>query len=242
MNRFLLLIVITAGFLTGCGKEEMSLSDSAKADFMKAKAYIDAGNYTSANLFLEKFSTKHPYSQHIADAELLRIYAAFKDGEFILSETLATRFISSHPDHPNVSYAQYMLGMSYLNELVEPQRDQTPTRQAVKAFEKLIHDYPTSEYAPEARLHLQNLNNKLAEHELYVGKYYFNHQRFVAAVNRFQEVVKSYQTTPAIEEALYYLAASFSALKLKDNARDTAVLLRHNYPKSEWSEKAAAFL
>ncbi len=242
MNRLLLLLVITIGLITGCGKEEVSLSDSAKADFIKAKEYIDAGLYSSANLFLEKFSTKHPYSQHIAAAELLRIYAAFKNEEYILSETLATRFISSHPNHPDISYAQYILSMSYLKETVASQRDPAPTRLAVAAFEKLIHDYPKSDYLPAARTHLQSLKNKLAEHELYIGKYYFDHERFVAATNRFQEIVKKYQTSPAIEEALYYLAASFASLHLTDSARDSAVLLRHNYPKSAWSEKAAVFL
>jgi len=241
MNR-LLLLLMTIGLIAGCGKEELSPSDSAKADLAQAKEYVDAGNFSSANLFLEKFSNKHPYSQHISEAELLHIYAAFKNEEYILSETLATRFLSKHPNHPDISYAQYMLGMSYLHETVASQRDPAPTRLAVSAFKKLIHNYPKSTYVSEANIHLQNLRNKLAEHELYIGKYYFNHDRFVAASNRFQEVVKKYQTSPAIEEALYYLAASFASLKLHDNARDSAILLRHNYPKSEWSEKAAAFL
>lgn len=242
MNPLLPLLIIAISLITGCGKEPLTPSESAKADFKHANELIDAGNFTSANLFLEKFSNKHPYSQHIADAELLRIYAAFKGSEYVLSETLSTRFISKHPNHPNISYAQYMLGMSDIKQTVPSQRDPAPTQRASAAFKKLIHDYPKSDYIPEARLHLQNLRNKLAEHELYIGKFYFDHERFVAATNRFQEIVKQYQTTPVIEEALYYLAASFASLQLADSARDSAILLRHNYPKSIWSEKAAAFL
>ncbi|MDQ6956831.1 MAG: outer membrane protein assembly factor BamD [Mariprofundaceae bacterium] len=242
MNRLLLLLIVTISLITGCGKEEVTPSESAKEDFIKAKEYIDTGSYTSANLFLEKFSNKHPYSQHIAEAEILRIYAAFKGEEYILSETLSTRFISKHPNHPDTSYAQYMLGMSHLKQTSASQRDPAPTRLAVTAFEKLIQKYPKSSYISEAKVHLQNLHNKLAEHELYIGKFYFNNKRFVASTNRFQDIVKQYQTSPVIEEALYYLAASFNALQLKDSARDSAILLRHNYPKSEWSEKAANFL
>lgn len=242
MNPLLPILIIAISLITGCGKEALTPSESAKADFTHAKKLIDAGNFTSANLFLEKFSNKHPYSQHIADAELLRIYAAFKGSEYVLSETLSTRFISKHPNHPNVSYAQYMLGMSDIKQTVASQRDPAPTQRAIAAFKKLIHDYPKSDYIPESRLHLQNLRNKLAEHELYIGKFYFDNERFVAATNRFQEIVKQYQTTPVIEEALYYLAASFASLQLADSARDSAILLRHNYPKSVWSEKAADFL
>ncbi len=240
LSTFALALIIT--LLSGCSGEAISPSDSAKADYERAQEMINDHNYGKANRFLEKFASKHPYSQHIAQAELLRIYAAYKDGEFILSETLANRFITRHPRYPNLSYAQYMLGMSYVKQTVESQRNPLPTQHAIQAFEKLLKLYPHSEYAHEAAVHLQNMKNKLAEHELAVGKYYFEHDRFVAATNRFQMILKKYQTSPAIEEALYYLSASFSALKLTDSARDAAILLRHNYPKSDWSGKAAAFL
>ncbi|MDX8397349.1 MAG: outer membrane protein assembly factor BamD [Mariprofundaceae bacterium] len=242
MNRFLLFLLITLALLTGCAKDQLSASDSAKADYQHAKELIDNRSYSSANLFLEKFSTKHPYSQHIAQAALLRIFASFKNSEYILSETLALRFLTRHPNHHDISYAQYMLAMSYLKQTVAFQRDPAPTEKAIKAFRTIIDKYPNSSYVQESSLHLQNLRNKLALHELYIGKYYFDHQRYIAASNRFQVVLKKYQTSPAIEEALYYLSASYAALKLADSARDTAILLRHNYPKSEWSEKAADFL
>ena len=238
----LIILVFAVTLLAACSKDELSPSESAKADYERGQELINNQNYGTANLFLEKFASKHPYSQHIAQAELLRIYAAYKSGEYILSETLATRFISRHPRYPNLSYAQYMLGMSHVKQAVESQRNPLPTQRAIQAFNKLLKLYPKSEYAPEAAVHLQNMRNKLAEHELFVGKFYFERERFVAASNRFQTILKDYQTSPAIEEALYYLSASYSALKLTESARDTAVLLRHNYPKSDWSEKAAAFL
>ncbi|MDQ6955190.1 MAG: outer membrane protein assembly factor BamD [Mariprofundaceae bacterium] len=242
MNYLSLLLIIAISVLSGCAKEEITPTNAAKEDYQRAKDLVDANSYDAANLFLEKFSNKHPYSQHIAEAELLRIFAAFKGDEYVLSETLAIRFISSHPHHPDVSYAQYMLGMSHIKQGVPSQRDPAPTQRAIVAFEKLLHNYPKSAYVPEARARLQKLHNKIAEHELYIGKFYFKNERFVAASNRFQEVIKKYQTSPAIEEALYYLAASFASLQLTDSARDSAVLLRHNYPKSVWSKKAAAFL
>jgi len=233
---------MTFAFLSGCAKENISASDSAKADYEHAQEIIDSGDYGKASLFLEKFASKHPYSQHLAAAELLHIYAAFKDNEYVLSETLSTRFITSHPRHPDMAYAQYMLAMSHFKQTVGAQRDPAPTQHSIEAFNKLIKEFPESIYVSEAKIHLQNLRNKLAEHELYVGKFYFERDKFVAATNRFQVVLKKYQTSPAIEESLYYLSASFAALKLTDNARDTAILLRHNYPKSNWSEKAAKFL
>ncbi|PJC67143.1 MAG: outer membrane protein assembly factor BamD, partial [Zetaproteobacteria bacterium CG_4_8_14_3_um_filter_59_5] len=121
-------------------------------------------------------------------------------------------------------------------------KDQEQTNNAVGTFKRLLSDHPNSEYAKDGKRRLQLLYNRLAGHELNVGKYYFGKSRFVAAANRFQLIVEKYQTTPSIEEGLYYLAASFDKMGIKDSAKQTAMLLHHNYPNSEWSRKAEPFL
>ncbi len=174
--------------------------------------------------------------------ELLRIFAAYKNQEYILSETLSAEFIRRHPRHPNVDYAKYMLAMSHYREASPSEKDPSQSLAAIESFKRLLREHPNSPYARDGARRLQKLYNTLASHEVNVGKFYFNHKRYVAAANRFQTVLEKYQTTPAIEEALYFLAASFAELGIKDEARDTALLLRHNFPKSKWSRKAARFL
>ena len=229
-------------FLVGCAKDDIAVSSAPQADYEHAQELVNMKSYARATLFLEKFSSKHPYSEYAVKAELLRLYAAYKDEEYILSETLATRFIERHPRHPDLAYVQYMLGLSFVKESTDSARDQTATHHAIEAFELLLTRYPASAYVQESRVYLQKMQNKLAKHELYVGKFYYEHERYVAAVNRFQVVLKDYQTSPAIEESLYYLAESYAKLNLMKNAQETAELLQHNYPKGGWSEKAARFL
>ena len=240
MNRFAPWLLALA--LAACATTSETPKDTAKTDYEHAKELLAKGEYSEANMFLEHFGANHPYSQYTIQAELLRIFAAFKGGEFILSETLAEEFVSRHPRHPNVDYAQYMLGMSHLRESSPAEKDQAQTLAAIESFRTLLKKYPKSAYAGDARRRLQQLYNRLGKHELDVGKFYFDHQRYVAAANRFQVVLEKYQTTPSIEEALYYLAASWDALGVKDDARNAALILRHNYPKSEWSQKAARFI
>lgn len=241
MNRFILFIIPLL-LLQACSDKELPPAESAKADYEKAKYYLDIGNYQEANLFLENFSKNHPYSSYAVQAELLRAFAAYKNGEHILSETLSKQFVERHPRHPDVDYAKYMLAMSYYKQVVSDDRDQTPTKLAISAFETLIREHPKSAYAKESANHLQGLYNKLANHELAVGKYYFDKELYVASANRFKVILGKFQTTPAIEEALYYLAASYAKLGIKNSAREIAILLRHNYPRSEWSSMAEAFL
>jgi len=242
MNKAIILAAALLIMLSACQKKEISRSESAKIDYEKAKHLIDTGDFDAANRFLQDFSTNHPYSGYAVQAELLRTYAAYKNHEYILSETLSKQFIDRHPRHPDVDYAKYMLAMSYLRQVGEKDRDQTSTKLAIEAFKRLLQDHPKSDYAKEASERLQGLFNKLAYHELSVGKYYFDRDRYVAAANRFKIVLNKYQTTPAIEEALYYLAASYANLGIHNSAREIAILLRHNYPSSDWSSKAAKFL
>ncbi len=244
LPSLLALGLLAAGLTTaGCAKKSaLDPNATAKAEYEAAKRKVAHGDYALAAVDLEKFPSRHPYSKYAVKAELLRIFAAYKDEEFVLSETLAERFIQRHPRHPNVDYAKYMLAMSHYRERKGSEHDQTQTRAAIEAFKRLIAEHPNSEYARDGARRLQRLYNELAAHELNVGKFYFDQERYVAAANRFQTIIEKYQTTPSIEEALYWLAESQFRLGLKGDARISAKLLLHNYPRSEWSAKARHFL
>ncbi len=246
LRRRLAALVTVSLLLTlgaGCAeKKAVNPNASAEAEYLAAKRKVDSGNYAQAAADLDGFASRHPYSKYAPKAEILRIFAAYKDREYVLSETLAERFIKRHPRHPDVVYAKYMLAMSHYRERTGPEHDPTQAKAAIEAFERLIREHPESEYARDGARYLQRLHNELASHELTVGRYYFDNKRYVAAANRFLTIVEKYQTTPSIEEALYYLAASYAELGLAKDARATALLLRHNYPRSPWSAKAKRYL
>ncbi len=238
--RCLTILILLAVLLGGCAKDQYK--DTTQNEYDKIKKSIDKGQYNVADFSLQKFISKHPYSHHAIQAELLRIFAAYKADELILAETLSTRFIDHHPRHPNIDYAKYMLAMSYFRQRGDAEHDPTQNQDAIDAFNRLISEHPDSSYAKDGRSYLQMLYNTLAAHELQVGKYYYDKDLFLAAANRFQEIVEHYQTTPAIEEALYYLASSYAEMGMNTDAKQSAMLLQHNYPKSSWSQKAARFL
>lgn len=235
---FAFIVLLTAG----CATDKTSGKSEAESDYLTAKAKVDRSRYGEATKLLESFNTKHPYSKFTSQAEILRIFSSYKDGEYVLTEVLSKEFVDRHPRHPNVDYAKYMLAMSHYRESSPAEKDQEQTNKAVDAFKRLLSDHPLSEYAKDGQRRLQLLYNRLAGHELNVGKYYYGKARYVAAANRFQLIVEKYQTTPSIEEGLYYLAASFDKMGITGNAKQTAMLLRHNYPNSEWSRKAEPFL
>jgi len=237
-----ILPLIILALISGCASKDQSLIKNADNEYAHAKTMIEEGDFGMATRRLEKFGSKYPYSKLTIQAELMRIFSAYKGNEFVLSETMSNRFIDRHPKHKNVDYAKYMLAMSYYKQRTSAEKDITTFKSSIDAFERLIKEHPESAYAESARNRLQSLYNALAKHELIIGKYYFEHDRFVASANRFQELVRLYQTTPAIEEALYYLSASYAKMGLKRDARQTAMILKHNHPKSSWSSKAEQYL
>jgi len=239
----LILLILSIALVAGCAnKHEEKPKSGAQREYEAARNLVEKGSYDLVSMNLEKFSAKYPYSKYAAQAEQLRMYAAYKDEQFILSETLSKKFIERHPANANLDYAKYMLAMSFYKQRSAAEKDSTMNQSAIDAFKRLLKEHPDSAYAKDGQSRLQSLYNTLAKHELNIGKYYFNKDRFVAAANRFQEVVRLYQTAPAIEESLYYLAASYANMDMSKDARQTAQLLRHNYPNSAWSAKAKQYL
>ncbi len=238
-----LLALCIIALISGCAsnKDDVFI-DNAKTEYEAAKRLVNTDNFNVASDRLGKFSSNYPYSKLTVPAELLRIYAAYKGNEYVLSETLSSTFIDRHPKHDNVDYAKYMLAMSYYKQRSSAEKDITMFKSSIVAFTRLLKEHPQSAYAKKGEDRLQSLHNALGKHELTIGKYYFDRNRFVASTNRFQEVVRLYQTTPSIEEALYYLSASYSKMGLKADARQTAKLLRHNHPDSSWSSKVKEHL
>jgi len=239
MKTFVIICLSLA--LSACASDEAA-KGTPKSDYEIAKHKLSLGRYNETAMELDKFSAKHPYSHYSEKAELLRAFAAYKGEEYILTEVICEEFIRRHPRHPDVAYAKYLLAMSHYKQVSPSEKDQSESKKAIEAFKRLLKEHPKSNYASDGARRLQKLYNHLAKHEVAVGKFYFDKGKYVAASNRFQTVIKDYQTTPSIEEALYYLAASYAALDIRDSAHSTARLLLHNYPNGKWSRKVRRFL
>ena len=135
-------------------------------------------------------------------------------------------------------YAYYLKGLCYYEQITDVGRDQKMTRLATESLNELVTRYPNSKYARDARLKLDLTHDHLAGKEMEVGRFYLERQQYLAALNRFKAVVKNYQTTTHIPEALYRLTEVYMILGLEQEARKAAAVLGHNYPGSQWYQDA----
>ncbi|MDQ6963192.1 MAG: outer membrane protein assembly factor BamD [Mariprofundaceae bacterium] len=234
-----ILCVFLLCLLSSCASKSAFNTGTAEGDYNHAKYLLDEGLYAKANIVLKQYVTDYPYSKLAVKAELLRIYSTYKAKEFILTETLSESFLSQHPTYPEIPYVKYLLAMSFFKQVEDAAKDQTYTQASIQHFERLLKEHPDSPYAKKGQRSLNKLYKQLAGQEMYVGKYYFDQERYVAAANRFVFVVENYQTMAVIEEAMYYLVLSYQHLDMASHAKDVTKLLRHNYPNSKWTAKLA---
>ena len=194
--------------------------------------------WSKAAATFEKVELEHPYSQWATKAKLMGAYAYYKDEKYDDAVLSLDRFIRYHPGNKDIAYAYYMKGLCYYDQIVGAEKDQDNTEKALDAFNQVIARFPESEYAQDARGKMALIKDHLAGQDMEVGRYYLSQKNYLSALNRFSNVVKNYQTTPQIEEALYRQVEIYTILGLKEEALFSEKVLGRNYPKSKWYQRA----
>jgi outer membrane protein assembly factor BamD len=206
--------------------------------YSEAKKRLDRGRYEEAAIFFSEVERQHPYSVWARRAQLMAAFSYYMAQKYPDSVSAAQRFLTIHPGNKDAPYANYLIAMSYYQQIEDVTRDQKITQQASDSFNELIRRYPQSRYAMDARLKLDLINDHLAGKEMEVGRFYQRQGNWLAASTRFREVVEKYQTTSHTPEALERLVETYLNLGLPDEAHKAAAVLGANYPGSEWYRRS----
>jgi outer membrane protein assembly factor BamD len=193
-----------------------------------------AEEYEEAAGLFDEVERQHPYSTWASKAQLMAAYAHYQDNQYTEAVNALDRFIELHPGNRDIAYAYYLRGLCYYEQISDVRRDQSMTLQARDALREVTNRFPDSTYARDAELKLDLTEDHLAGKEMTVGRYYLRKGHYLAAINRFKQVIEEYQTTTHVPEALHRLVESYMRLGVVDEARATAAVLGHNYPGSKW--------
>jgi outer membrane protein assembly factor BamD len=245
LNRFAALVLACAVILpaAGCARNKTKgdtayVARDVNTLYNLAKRQLDRSNYADAAKLFDEVERQHPYSVWARRAQLMSAYSYYVAQQYPEAISSARRFTTIHPGNKDAPYANYLIAMSYYNQIVDVTRDQKITQQASDSFGELIRRYPESRYAADARLKLDLINDHLAGKEMEVGRYYQRSGNWLAAVQRFRMVVDKFQTTSHTPEALERLVESYLALGIPSEAQKAAAVLNRNYPGSKWYERA----
>ena len=199
-------------------------------------------DYSSAAKKFAQIDKQYPYTDVARKGLLMTAFTQYQGKQYDEAVTSAKRYIEQNPKSEDAAYAQYLMAMSYYNQISDVARDQDRTEKAAQALQQLITTYPNSEYAPDARYKLQVATDNLAGAQMYVGRYYLEKHQYPAAINRFRQVIAHYQTTRHVEEALERLTEAYFALGVTSEAQTAAAVLGHNFPDSPWYKDAYKLL
>jgi outer membrane protein assembly factor BamD len=210
--------------------------------YTAAKKSMDSGDYEQAAKLFDEVERQHPYSAWARRAQLMSAFNYYLARKYTESISSAQRFITIHPGNAEAPYAQYLIGMSYYQQIDDVTRDQSTTQQASDAFGELIRRYPDTRYAADARIKLDLISDHLAGKEMEVGRFYQRSGQWLAATYRFRSVVDTYQTTTHTPEALERLVECYLALGIPEEAQKSAAVLGRNYPESYWYRQSLKLL
>lgn len=255
MNSKLLIAlpVFCASVVAGCSSLSMlsmpsmpSLpwSSTAKSD-PTAEALFEEGNrnfndkrYVRAIDSYSKLRSDHPFSPLITQVELKMADAYYRNQQYPEAINAFKEFQSMHPTNENIPFVILRLGQAHFDQFTSPDRDQKNTEIAKGYFENVISNYPKSPQAAEAREKLAKCLEYLAEHEFTVAQFYFQEQKYPAARDRFEEIVRKYKDTPTAVKSLFYLGESYRMEKNSLRATLAYEALVQHYPNTKFAADA----
>lgn len=231
--------------LIGCGGGEKDIpldTFSPEEIYKRAEYDLESGSEDEAARLFGEVERLYPYSEWAKRALIMQAFAYHRDKDYENSRIAAQRFIDFYPAEEDVAYAQFLLALSYYDQIDEIGRDQGLTYQALQQLRLVIERHPDSEYARSAILMFDLAFDHLAAKEMEIGRYYLKRGHYSAAINRFRVVVEDFQTTSQTPEALYRLAEAYISLGFDQEARTAGAILGHNFQSSVWYEDSYALL
>ena len=230
----------TGGFFN---QREVPLENfTAQQIFERGEFELEQNDLSEAAFYFSEIERLYPYSDWARRALIMQAFAYHRDRDYPNSRSSAQRFIDFYPDDEDAAYAQYLLALSYYDQIDEIGRDQGLTFQALQSLREVIERYPDSEYAKSAILKFDLAFDHLAAKEMEIGRFYLRRDNFAAAINRFRVVVEDFQTTTHTPEALHRLVEAYLSLGLIEEAQTAGAILGYNYQSTEWYEDSYKLL
>ncbi|MDR3513833.1 MAG: outer membrane protein assembly factor BamD [Caulobacteraceae bacterium] len=197
-------------------------------------AKLDRHQWSDGVSYFKEVERQHPYSEWSRRSIMMEAFAHYEANQYDEAISDANRFIELYPGNASTAYAYYLKAECYFEQILDVGRDQAATEQALAAMREVERRYPKSEYATDARLKIDMINDQLAGKEMTVGRWYLREGDTLAAIGRFKVVVERYQTTSDAPEALYRLVEAYLTLGLVEEAKRDAAVLGYNFPGDVW--------
>ena len=247
-NLCLLAIFFILITLTSCASNDEIPDEKLieKELYDQAQARLKNGSFSTAIMSLEALESRFPFGRYAEQSQAELIYAYYMNSQFEASQSAAERFINLHPRHSHTGYAYYMKGLAAFTDdsglFSRYFQSDLAKREVVMAqtsFDELsdfISRYPSSKYVPHAKQRMIYLRNLLAEHEIYVAKFYMKRGAYLAAIGRAKYVIEHLPNTPQTPYALSILVEAYEILEYEELRKTSFDILKANFPEFDLAD------
>ncbi len=220
--------------LSGCGVWKHFFGDDdiepTPAELMsEGLDRFNSGKFEAAAEIFQKIKDRYPYSKNALDAELKMADALYQRGLFEEAYEEYSQFERLHPKNPEIPYVIYQQGMCFYRQSSTIDRDQSKTLRAREEFERVVKRYKNSPYANMAKRKLRESLVNMAEHELYVGNFYYRMGKYDAAMDRYFYIINNF---PDLGQ--YYEAIENIKKCKEDIAREKAIEEKERIEGRSW--------
>ena len=245
-----ILIILIFLFLNSCSndKKKIDIIEEEDIELQMIESYkegikaLEEGDVLFAAKKFNEAELVYPQSDWAPKSALMSAYSYYIQDYYGDAIFELDRFIKTYPKDLRLSYAHFLLGMCYYEQIVDEKKDLGPILKAKEKFNYILKKYPSTDFALDAQFKLNLINDILASKEMYIGKHYVKKQKWIPAINRFKTIVNNYETTVYDEEALFRLVEIYYLLGLTDESQKYAKLLGYNYLSSRWYKESYRIL
>ena len=229
--------------LISCSKkDEVAYSPTSNKNpyelYKEGLEAFDKNNFFYANKKFSEAELNFKKVDLAAKAAIMSSFSLYGINFYIEAEENLRRFLKTYPSDKNVLYANYLLAIIYYEQIDDETKDIQPLIKADNQIDIFLTKYSETDYASDLKFKKDLIQNQLAAKEMYIAKYYITIQKWVPAINRLKNIVKKYEKTIFIEEALHRLVEIHYHIGLKDEAKKYANILGYNYNSSAWYEQS----
>jgi len=243
MFKHIIFLFIYIIFIVSCSKDkskvdQVLLEQDVEAEMIVAykegMKQLEKGDALYASRKFDEAEILFPQSIWATKASLMSAYALYSQNYYDDAIFNLERHIRNYPKDKDLVYAHYLIAICYFEQLYDEKKDLKPLVKAREKFEHILKKYPNTDYAIDAKWKMGLIVDQMAAKEMYIGRYYMKMEKWIAAINRFKFVVKYYDTTVYIEEALHRLVEIYYKIGLVEDAQKVAATLGYNYGSGEW--------
>ena len=243
MYKFkLVLIILSLIFFYSCSKEIENVKLIKETDqkiemisaYENGMNFFEIGDYFAASKKFLEAEILFPQSQWAPKSVLMASYSYYMQSYYSLAIENIKRYFKTYPNDKNKAYAHYLLAICYYETIEGEKKDLAPLILSKKEFDFVIQNFPNSDYAYDAKFKIDLINDILAAKEVYIGRHYIKKKKWIPALNRFKNVLKEYETTIHVEEAIHRLVEIYYKLGMEEESLKYASLLGYNYNSGEW--------